>query len=182
MKEKTINNSKLAANKPNEIVAKKKKGPKRDVEIKRSPWYEEYMDCFTFQLKPVNQTFIDRLSLDLVTWAKHDDNALKIAQFFTSKDIPSNTYYDWVTKHPKMKLAHQQALELIGVRREIGALKKELDVSFVAGTMPIYDEKYKAMIEWKAKLKAEAHENSGTKIVVMEKFASSDLVPERKKK
>lgn len=163
-------------------VKPKKPVAVRDKEGKVSPWYDEYKDCFTFTFKPVNQTFIDRISMDLVAWARDNDKAVKIAQFYTSKGIHYDTYYSWIAKHPHFKMAHEMALELLGCRRELKALEKDYDSSYVANTMPMYDRKYKEMLEWKAKLKAESNENSGTKIVVMEKYQSSDLVPERKKK
>jgi len=173
MKKKTPHNS-----------TKKKTPPKvvRDKDSPKSPWLEDYLDCFTFKMSPVTQKFLDRVSNELITWAKTDPDAFKISQFYLDKGFQMKTYYDWVKKYPIMKTAHSQALELIGNRREIGAMQKKLDTNIVSHMMPHYDPQWKEMVQWRNKLKAEADEKSGTKIVVMERFPSSELVPNKTEK
>ena len=60
----------------------------RDRVSKESPWLEDYLDCFVFNYKPVTQMFIERISKELVTWARTNEKAYKVRPFFSEKGIP----------------------------------------------------------------------------------------------
>lgn len=169
---------------------KKQRSPKTHAsEGKRSglevsPWLEDYLDCFQLKYKPVTEAFITRISQEMITWAKTDEKAYKISQFFTPKHIGYDTYMGWVKRHEEFAHAYNLAKIIIGDRRESGALERKFDATTVAQMMPFYDNDWKLISEWRNKLRTEvkAAENSGTKIVVLDRFASSDIVPERPKK
>jgi hypothetical protein len=93
----------------------------RDSDIKVSKWLEDYLDCFSFTYKPVTEAFINRISSELVTWAKTDTKAYKIRPFFSNKGIAMDTYYSWKAKYPTFAQAYKIALSIIGDRREQGA-------------------------------------------------------------
>jgi len=134
----------------------------------QTPWLEDYQDCFTFQMLPVTQKFIERLAQDLITWSEDPEN-LTLEKFYLKKRIAGRTFYDWVDKYPLMKAAHQTAKENIGIRREEGAIMRKYDSATIAYTMPSYLNRWKDTAEWKAKLKAES-ENAAQPTVITRKI------------
>ena len=141
---------------------------------------EEYNDLFTGQGKPINETYIERISIEMTHWALNDKDALKVTQFRLLKGIDRQSWDRWVAKYPILKRAQEEAADAIGNRREIGGLTKKLDSGLVQYSMPHYDQDWKANVEWRSNLKAE-QQNAGTQVVVIEKFPDSKLVPEKKK-
>jgi len=133
-------------------------------------------------MKPVTNAFLERFSNELLVWARDNQNALKISQFYLDKGISDNTFYRWIKNYPIMKEAHAHAMRLIGNRRETGAITKGYDRHMVEMMMPHYDSDWKLMVEWRNKMKAENDEKALTKIVVLEKYPSSDVIPEKETK
>jgi len=141
----------------------KEKRPE-DRESRVSVWLEDYLDCFTFKMKPVTDMFIERISEELIQWALNDPNAIKLTQFFNAKRIPYLTWNRWV-KYEKFATAKDLALSILGDKREHGGLTKKYDASMVQFMMPKYDQDWKDVIAWRAKAKAEA-ENSTEPLVI----------------
>lgn len=141
--------------------------------------YEDYRDMLSMEMKPCSSLFLERLSEDLIKWVNESPDHLKITQFFTSRGIAISNLYKWLPKSEALQEAHAYALTVLGDKRELGALKKEYDSGMVRYTMPHYDKAWKELEEWRSKLK-EDKEESGTKIVVIEKFPDTKEVPERK--
>jgi len=136
-----------------------------------SPWLGEYQDCFTFKMKPITQSFIERFAADLVKWAYHDKEALIISQFYLGKGISPQTYYRWINQYPALKEAHETSLLAIGNRREIGALKRQFSEAMVTRRQHAYDT------EWNAdKLR-----NKQDKIDVAVAIKQADDTPPEKK-
>lgn len=124
-------------------------------DIKHSPWLEDYLDLFTFKLKPVNQAFIDRLSVELIQWVDDKKEArqrMKISQFYGMKKIPKKTYDRWVEKHPTLAAANEYAVMTLGDRREVGVAIRDYDSS-VLRMMWKYDPDWKYAEEWRSSLK-----------------------------
>jgi hypothetical protein len=67
----------------------------------------------------------------------------------------------------------------LGQRREEGAIKREYDGGFVKYCMPLVDEDFKHLEEWRSKLKESSE--SGDKIVIIERFPDVPTVPRLKK-
>lgn len=149
---------------------------KKPVEIETKYKYDEYFDCFTFKMKPVSEQFINKLAHDLLQWAYNDENALKLTQFYHMKGIGSNDMKRWSKRNINLKIAHARALQMIGNRREIGALKGTLNPKIVAYTMPMYDKTWKQLVEWEASLKKDQVDEKAVRII-LEEIPSSDLVP-----
>lgn len=149
-------------------------------EVKISPWLEDYLDCFTFQYRPVTEAFINRISTELVTWAKTDEKALKVRPFFSNKGIAQDTYNKWRKKYPTFTAAYNLALAIIGDRREHGAVERKLDGTVVTYMMHHYDPEWRAAREFHNALKKDAQgDNGGAINVYLEKFPSSDIVSEK---
>jgi len=142
---------------------KPKKNPE-DQESKVSAWLEDYLDCFTFKMKPVTDMFIERISQELITWASTNPDAIKLTQFFNEKRIPYDTWNAWV-RYPQFKAAKELALSIIGDKREHGGLTKKYDASMVQFMMPKYDQDWKDIIAWRAKVKAESESGNEPMII-----------------
>lgn len=127
----------------------------KDEAFKVSPWLEDYMDCFQLKMKPVTQSFIDRLAMELVTWARDDKKALRMSQFYVPRGIHRNTFFRWCDQHPLMKAAKEAALSLIADRREIGAITKKYDTKIIMHTMHHYDSDWRNMDKHHVDLKVE---------------------------
>lgn len=144
-------------------------------------WYDEYPDVYAFKTTPVSEVLLDRLFQELLDWAESNEDALKITEFFLRKRIGSDTVARFRARDKKYDDAYNHALQLIGNRREIGALKRKLDSGIVAYTMAHYDPSWVKLAEWRAALKKESEGQQGNNItVVMETFPSSELVPQKR--
>jgi hypothetical protein len=142
-------------------------------------WYD-YMCIYTGSLKPMNAVGIDRLADDIVDWARNDDDALKLSEFYLAKGIHGQTWYAWCKRFPRLQIAHDCAKEWIGIRREKGALKGKLSPQVVMYTMPFYDKQWEDETVRRAALKDVNSESKSSVTVLMNPIPNSDIVPERK--
>ncbi len=167
-------------------MAKKKTKPEK-VEIntiaqKESQpikWYD-YMCIYTGSLKPMNAVGIDRLADDIVDWARNDVDALILSEFYLAKGIHGQTWYAWCKRFPRLQLAHDCAKQLIGIRREKGALKGKYNMPMVMWSMPMYDKEWEAETIRRAALKDGDKEGKSSVTVIMNPIPNSDLVPVKK--
>ena len=154
--------------------------------IKKSK-FDEYRDMFSIKTKPVSERFIYLLSKELVCWAVHDENALILKQFFFEKGINTSDIHRWRKKNKWLDEAIEFAKGAIGVRREIGALTKKLDVGMVIKSMANYCDEWKEIELWRSKLKKLAEETDKDlqqKIIariLAPPIPSSNKVPEKPK-
>jgi len=141
---------------------------------------DEYAHFFVnAKLRPVPDAFLEQLAIDLISWVEDNPQVVQLIGFLKAKGIYPNTLRDWKERNESLKNAYNWTMFTLGQRREHKALTKDFDSSFVRYTMPLFDEDYKNLEEWRAKLR-EANEDSGTKIVVLEKFPETKEVPKRK--
>lgn len=157
---KTSNNNTLV--RKSTKIPTAKKIPKNE-DLKLSVWLEDYMDLFSFKLKPVTQGFIDRLAHELNEWSKQEDS-LVLRDFYDSKDIPRDAFYRWIDKYPELQEAFKVAKGRISSRREKGGMTRKFDPSFIINSMPMYDSEWKEFVQWKSNLKSS--EGSNDKIVI----------------
>lgn len=160
----------------------KKINPSRDREkamtlLQRSEYAHFFSNC---ALRPASQPFLEQLAIDLITWLDNNPDKLQIIGFLKERGIFPATIREWTKRNESLKNAYNWAMYTLGQRREEGAIRKEFDSSFVRYTMPMFDEDFKALEEWRSKLKDENQEG-GTKIVVLEKFPETNIpkAPER---
>lgn len=173
VKKRTLNNS-------NKRVKSAKKVTKRDSDTPYSPWLEDYRDTFSMRVKPISSSFITRLSKELVKWSVSTDTALTLGKFYIMKGILKKTFYKWVKKYPEMTDAHSVAMQIIGIRREEGALTRKFEPSTVKHTMPLYCEDIRELELWRSKLKENENSQIAPSVVVLDKIPDSPLVPKRK--
>jgi hypothetical protein len=126
-----------------------------------------------------NEEILKKVAEELIRWAISEPDALKIAQFYVKRGIPRSTFYHWALINESFKKALEMAKEAIGNRREIGGLMRVYDSSIVHATMPMYDDEWKRLHEWRAQTKMAANEPDGPRIIVIDRSPSTDLVPEK---
>lgn len=146
-----------------------------DKKVAKYELFDEYYDIFTLRKTPISLAAIEQLACKLLKWAHTDPTAYKLSQFWKNEGINSTTLKRWSDRSPMLQEAIQAAREIIGDRREIGALKRQLSEGIVASSMSIYDPEWKAMAEWRASLKQEKDSQSNPVTVVIENY------PEEKK-
>lgn len=146
-----------------------------------TPFFD-YLDTFTFKMKPISIPAIERLAMELSNWAINNEEAIKLSQFYLKKGINPADFFRWMEWCPELKLAHDLALTALGNRRELAGLTKKFDSGMVSFTMPFYDEQWRKNIEWRSHLKSKEAEQAGSngpQIVVLERYPDSELVPKK---
>lgn len=141
-------------------------------------WKKNWRD-FDTKLCPIPDKDISVLATQLEDFAVNTD-AIKITEFLTEKRISYQVFYNCAERHPELARAIQFAKIVIGDRRERRGLEGKYNANMVMSTMAIYDPEYKNHYEWKVKLAKENKEQSETKIVVIEKYPESPMVPQKK--
>lgn len=147
-------NTTQVSKKPTKNPSQKRKSQNEDLKV--SPWLEDYLDCFSFKMKPITRAFIDRLCVEINEWSKKDE-ALVLRDFWDAKDIPEDAFYRWARTYPEFRAAVDIAKGRIGSRREKSALVRKFDPGLVLTSMPMYDPTWKEFMQWKANLKQEEH-------------------------
>lgn len=163
--EKTLQNS-IETNFPTKIVT------------------EDY-DMITFKRKPVSVEYLKELAREMLEWVNNfkdedGDAPLKHSQFLGKKGIHKYTYYRWLEACPELKFAHDHTLMIIGDNRELGGIKRRLDPNMVTKSMPMYDESWKQLEEWRAKMGD--GKNVGNITVRMEQFSDEEEEKDDKEK
>lgn len=142
-------------------------------------WFD-YRDIYTGAMKSMNENGINRLCDEVTDWARNDVDAFKLSQFYLHKGISRKVWLDWCHRWPRLQEATESAKELIGNRREIGAIKHELNYGPIGYTMPIYDADWKDETTRRAALKDVNSEAKSSITVTMNAIPNSNLVPDRK--
>lgn len=144
---------------------------------------DEYRN-FKLGMTFITNKMMDDLGKELVEWAEHNPDALKLKQFYGQKGIGEKKFNEWCTKFPDLAEHRDQAKMHIGNRREVGALRRELDTGMVIWMMPQYDQDWDDQLVRRESLKNKDGEKGGeTKIVCVgfEKFPDCPEVKPVKK-
>jgi hypothetical protein len=141
-------------------------------------WFD-YQCIYTGLMKPMNEAGINRLAEEVTDWARNDVDAFKISQFYLHKGISRKVWLEWCDRYPRLQQANESAKQLIGNRREIGALKHELNYGPVSFTMPFYDADWKDESIRRAALKDVNSEAKSSISVTMYPIPNSPLVPDK---
>lgn len=113
----------------------------------------------------------------LLEWLD-DPNNLTAESFYLSKKISSSTFEYWLKRCPELQEAWDIAVEVIGARREVGALTGKLNPGLVERTMPIYNKKYYALRK-EFSNKSDSAGSGQTLIVLRDKMPETEIVKER---
>ncbi len=161
-------------------VKKPQNSRKENNSVQEWSWFD-YRNMLTGFNEPMNEIGVDKLAHELMLWAETDPDALKVSQFRLARGIKRSTWQDWCSKFESLREAHEYAKEIIGNRREIGAVQNKFNPGVVSYTMPFYDPEWKEETVRRASLKDGSNEAKTTITVLTNPIPSSPLVPERKK-
>ena len=146
---------------------------------------DEYKNFKLGGMTFITNKTMEELGKKLVDWAKTDPNALKLKQFYADEGIGEKKFNEWCTKFPDLAADRDQAKMIIGNRREIGALKRELEPRGVYEMMPQYDSDWYDMMVIRESLKNKEGATAGeTKIICvgLDKFPDCPEVKSVKKR
>ena len=141
------------------------------------PWVDQYEDSFTHARIPVSESIVRQIATDLTTWAKTNKNALKLSEFYLDRGIPNSTFYFFKKKFPFFNEAIGTALEILGNRREIGAVRKKFDAGMISSQMAKYDKSWWGLEVQRAELKARTqHKGDGntTYKIIVDSYKEED--------
>ena len=169
----------LVKDKPSNI-APKKTPDEKTITYK---YFDQYRDLYSFMMKPVSETFVDKLAEDLIAWARDDKDALILSQFFYIKGIGYDMVQKWSHKHEKLAMAFSEAKRLIGNRREVGAVKKHFEPGMVKTSMRMYHKEWEDIEKARAELKQQQDELTSKRNIqwVLEKYPETSIVPKKTK-
>lgn len=130
---------------------------------------EEFVDgMFSLRVRPVDIAYLEQFADEWVQWATENDDALKITQFYNAKRIHNSTVDGWIKRCKKLEQAKELVLQIIGARRECGAINKKYDPALIKYTMPMYDKECKDLEEWRAGLAAKINAAGGRPFEIIE--------------
>lgn len=138
---------------------------------------EEWENDNTFEKEIFTTSTLDRYCLEITDWAKQDENAIKIQQWLALKGISYDRWNDWCGKYPKLQRAHNMAKMHIGNRREHGAITRKFDSGNTMYMMPAYDAQWEQMLRLRAEIAEKKDNQKAPGWVIIEKTASTDIVP-----
>lgn len=139
---------------------------------------EEYWCFFDQCHKPVSDKIINHIADDLIRWARDDDEAFKLSQFWVKRGIDRKTFYRFLKRSKTLEAARDFALQCISNRREVGAIMGKYPEKTVMPYMAMFDPDHKAFVQWKNDLKKELDgAKSSQQVIVIEKAPDSPLVP-----
>lgn len=169
MKKKIINTS-----------TKKEKPSKADLLLGHSNGdSDEGLDMVGFKQTTLGERAIMEIARKMTIWAKENKEELKLSTFFLDQGISMRTVNRWCHRYPFFGELFYSAMNIIGDRREKLALYREIDGSMVMRTMHMYDDAYQRSLAWLESIK-KVEVGDKQPIIIIDKFPSSDLVPELK--
>jgi hypothetical protein len=167
-----------------ETMAKRKESRKKPIHdttleaVTPTIIYSEYFDFKDMQKKLFTNTTAENWAKELYDYVQHPD-CLKATEYILTKGIAYETFMQLCEKYEILAEAYKAARYIVGVRREKGALKNELNAGMVHISQSIYDPEWKANAEWKAKLAQDNAANKGNVQVLIERYAPTAIVPEK---
>jgi hypothetical protein len=144
-----------------------------------SKW-DEYLNTYSLQMFPASDQFKERLGVEMLEWARTNEDALIIEEYFDIRGICVDDVYRWIPACEVLAKAYEAAKRIIGYRREKGALKSDLNASTVHITMPHYSKVWRETEKWRSELKKENEQHGNIKVMI-ETYPSSPIVPDKKK-
>jgi len=127
---------------------------------------------------------VDRLIHALDRFLIDHPEATMICEFYNSHNIPRRTYYGLLENWSSLREAHEKTMEMIGARLLSRSINFKANWNPVKFMIHAYGPDFSAAKEFDAMLAAKARESvetsNGPQIVVIEKFADSPIVKEKK--
>lgn len=160
-------------------MTKRKKVIKTDASIELKPpskndslIWEEYLNLKTNQMAPSTSQVIEQYGIKFYLWTKENKSALRMHEFCSEHGISRRTILRWRDKYPIFNQYYEEGMLNLADRREVGAINRKYDSNIITKSMAFYDPEWKEAEEWRAKI-SDGGNDTGTKIVVIEKFEES---------
>lgn len=144
-------------------------------------FFDEYFDYIQMKPVPISDGRLLEIASEVVKWALEDEGAITLSQFYCNLGIALATFQKWRRRCPELEEGCTIAKQIIGNRREKGALERRYAERTVLTSMAQYSPSWKKMEEWRSSLKVKEHSASRGDIkIVMESYPKTDVVPEKK--
>ena len=120
----------------------------------------------------------------MLAFAKRD-TTLAFTQFYSSRGLLNDEVNQLGSMYPPIARAIMLSKQVIGDRREVGAMKGELEQRITLATLPLYNQEYARQridyMKHQALIQSQVSQNNQARVVVIEKAPDSPLVPEKVK-
>lgn len=135
------------------------------------------------EIQHYQEFHIEKMIEKLSTFVEDHPEAKEIQEFYNAHHIPRSTYYGLLERWPELKEAHKMVMHKLGGRLWGRCVDFKANWNAVKFMIQSYAPEYAQAKEYDAMLAAKARESAnasdGPQIVVIEKFANSDIVPEK---
>lgn len=159
-----------------------KKDTKAKVTPEKHDW-DDYYCNISFKQLPANATTRENFSIAWVDHMRKNPNIISIWKYPVEvAGMYKSTVEDWMAKDVNVNNAYKYVRSLCAIRRDEGASTRDLDGSWIAKTMPMYCDDYKALEEWRSRLSEKVAAAGGVKVVEIPAFGDADLLPVKKEK
>lgn len=143
-----------------------------------------YSDLFTDQRTRLstrlNEESIMNLGIDIIKWIREDEDIVTFEEIYARLGILPSEFKRLRDKYPKLDEAAQFCMVLLSIRRHKGGLTGKYNASMVSFTQPMYNQEWKALVEWRAGLQSKNNDGHQTINVHMDAIPNSELVPHKK--
>lgn len=102
-----------------------------EVPPKKPTIWEEYLDTGFYERRVVSDVTIEKWASQLRKWVDTPPYPLSITAFYRSLNVAKQSFYDLCNKYPVLMEAKKEAMQVIGERREHGAIMGEFNWSAV---------------------------------------------------
>jgi len=151
--------------------SKKKKTRTKTVHPKKPVWVCEYRNYRSNEDRVVLLETLREYAQQIIKRAAENPNCFTVEDLFIDDGIPMRTYYSWVEKYDFFREAHENAVLIMGRRREKNGLTRKWDS---LNSMHQYNKRWLKSEEWKASLKEKNKDSDKNITVVMEPFAKQE--------
>jgi len=142
----------------------------------------EYFDCNIMRKKPVMESSLIKLAEDMKNYYLQNENVYTIKSFLIKMGISKSVFYEWAEKCAPLKEAHVFVKMILSDRLTSGSIERRFDSASVNRVLPLFDEEAWNLEKERALLKKDSEEKASTNYtIVIDRVASSDIVPELKK-
>lgn len=123
----------------------KKRNPKNNIsktkKTKEAKSYETNFrfDYVTMRQKPFSIATLENLAKKMIDWANDNPNSLSLNEFLILQGLDADTLDDFCKRCEKLKLAKKHTIMILGTRREIKGLYREIEPSLMKFMQGHYD-------------------------------------------
>lgn len=141
---------------------------------------ESYSSKYNICMVPESSMDLQKLANEMLLWVYENEEALAIEDFPLSKRIAPSIYYKQANRDEYFKQALEITRYVIGSRLQKLAREDKIDPRYALKMLPLYNPEYKDFLMGKIESFQKSIGGATDRVrVVMEKFASSNLVPEK---